>query len=95
MCIGGIALAVLMLILIVLPFLINVNRFRPKVESEASTALGRQVTVGNLSLSLLSGRVGADRIAIADEAIEEPPGQVEPNTDRYLQKWRLNAFLSF
>lgn len=65
--IGGIAFAVLILILIVLPFLINVNRFRPKVESEASTALGRQVTVGNLSLSLLSGRVGADRIAIADD----------------------------
>jgi len=65
--IGGIALAILLLIVIVLPFLINVNRFRPQVESEASAALGRQVTVGNLSLSLLSGSVGADNIAIADD----------------------------
>jgi len=65
--IGGIAFAILLLILIVLPFLININRFRPQVESEASAALGRQVTVGNLSLSLLSGRVGADNIAIADD----------------------------
>ena len=65
--IGGIAFAILLLILIVLPFLINVNRFRPQVESDASAALGRQVTVGNLSLSLLSGSVGADNIAIADD----------------------------
>jgi AsmA protein len=65
--IGGIAFAILLLILIVLPFVINVNRFRPQVESEASAALGRQVTVGNLSLSLLSGSVTADNIAIADD----------------------------
>jgi len=65
--IGGIALAILLLILVVLPFVINVNRFRPQVESEASAALGRQVTVGNLSLSLLSGTVEADNIAIADD----------------------------
>src|SRR5215472_8785020 len=65
--IGGIAVAILVLILIALPFLINVNSFRPKVESEASAALGRQVTVGNLSLSILSGSVRADNIAIADD----------------------------
>ena len=65
--IAGIAVAVFLVILIALPLLINVNSFRPKVESEASTALGRQVTVGNLSLSILSGSVGADNIAIADD----------------------------
>ena len=65
--IGGIVFAILLLILIVLPFVINVNRFRPQVESEASAALGRQVTVGNLNLSLLSGTVRADNIAIADD----------------------------
>jgi AsmA protein len=65
--IAGIAVLVFLVILIALPFLINVNSFRPKVESEASAALGRQVTVGNLSLSILSGSVGADNIAIADD----------------------------
>jgi AsmA protein len=65
--IGGIAVTILLLVLIALPLLINVNRFRPTVQSEASTALGRQVTVGNLSLSILSGSVGADSIAIADD----------------------------
>jgi len=65
--IAGIVLAILVVVLIALPFLINVNSFRPRIESELSDALGRQVTVGNLSLSLLSGSVGADNIAIADD----------------------------
>jgi AsmA protein len=65
--IAGIAVLAFLVILIALPFLINVNRFRPKIESEASTALRRQVTVGNLSLSILSARVGAEDIVIADD----------------------------
>ena len=65
--IAGIVIVCLVIILIALPFLINVNRFRPKVESEASAALGRQVTVSNLRLFVLSGSVGAENIAIADD----------------------------
>jgi AsmA protein len=65
--IGGIALAAIVVILIILPFLVNANSFRPKVESEASAALGRQVTIGDLSLSIFSGSVSADNIAIADD----------------------------
>jgi AsmA protein len=66
----GIALitvAVLFVIILVLPLLINVNSYRPKIESEASSALGRQVTVGNLSLALFSGTVTADNVVIADD----------------------------
>jgi AsmA protein len=65
--IGGIALGILILLLILLPFFINVNRYRPKVESAASTALGRQVTVGDLSLSIFTGSVGAHSVAIAED----------------------------
>src|SRR6516162_7582652 len=65
--IAGIAVAAFVVLLIALPFLINVNSFRPKIESEASAALGRQVTVSNLGLSILSGSVRADNIAIADD----------------------------
>jgi AsmA protein len=65
--IGGIAVTVVLLILIALPLLLNVNRFRPTVQSEASAALGRQVTVGDLNLSILSGSVSASSIAIADD----------------------------
>ena len=63
----GIAVAVVVLILIALPFLINVNSFRPKIESEATNALGRSVKLGNLSLSILAGTVGIDDIIIADD----------------------------
>jgi AsmA protein len=63
----GIVVAVLVVIVLVLPFLINVNSFRPRIESELTTALGRKVTVGNLSLSIWSGSLGAEDIAIADD----------------------------
>jgi AsmA protein len=62
-----IVVAVLLVLAIALPFLVNVNSFRPQIESRLSTALGRQVRVGNLSLSLLSGGVGADQLSIADD----------------------------
>ncbi len=63
----AIVVAVLIAIVLVLPFLINVNAFRPRIESELTDALGRKVTVGNLSLSILSGSLAADDIAIADD----------------------------
>lgn len=63
----GIVVAILLVLLIAIPFLINVNSFRPKLEATASEALGRQVKVGNLSLSLLTGTVTADNISIAED----------------------------
>ena len=63
----GIVVAVLLLIVIALPFLINVNSFRPKLESALTEALGREVKVGNLSLSILSGSVSAEDLSIADD----------------------------
>lgn len=63
----AIIIAVLLVAVIALPFFINVNSFRPRLESELSAALGRSVKVGNLSLSILSGSVGAENISIADD----------------------------
>jgi AsmA protein len=65
--IAGIVVAVLIVIAIALPLLINVNSFRPQIESTVSTALGRPVKVGNLSLGIFSGSVGADQLSIADD----------------------------
>jgi AsmA protein len=63
----GIVVVVLLLIVIAIPFLINVNSFRPKLESALTEALGREVKVGNLSLSILSGSVSAEDLSIADD----------------------------
>ncbi len=65
--VAGIVLLGLLVVLVALPFLINVNGFRPKIESEVTNALGRPVTLGNLSLSILTGTVGVENINIADD----------------------------
>lgn len=63
----AIVVGILIVLLIALPFFIDANMFRPELESELTDALGRQVKVGNLKLSLLSGGVKADQISIADD----------------------------
>jgi AsmA protein len=63
----GIIIALLIIAVIVVPFFIDANTFRPKLESELTDALGRQVKVGNLSLALWSGSVVADNILVADD----------------------------
>jgi len=63
-----IVLGVLVVLLLMLPFLIPVNQFHSTVEERLSAALGRKVQVGNLSLSLWSGALGAEELSIADDA---------------------------
>jgi len=63
----GIGVAAFIVLLLMLPLFINVNSFRPKIESELSSALGRKVELGDLSLSILRGRVSAENIGIADD----------------------------
>ena len=65
--IAGIAVGAVLVILIVLPLFININSFRPKIESELTNALGRPVTLGDLSLSLFGGTVGVENVSIADD----------------------------
>jgi len=63
----AIVVGVLIVVVLALPFIVNVNNFRPRIESELTTALGRKVSIGSLSLSLWSGSLAADDIAIADD----------------------------
>jgi AsmA protein len=63
----GVAILIVILLLIIAPFLIPVNKFRPTIEQRASAALGRKVTLGNLSLSLLRGSLGIDDLSVADD----------------------------
>ena len=59
--------AVLIVLVLVAPFLIPVNQFRPTIEEKASAALGRKVQVGDLSLSLISGSLSAQELSIGDD----------------------------
>lgn len=62
-----IVIGILIVVLLVVPFLIPVNQFRPTIEEKASTALGRKVQLGNLSLSLFSGSLSAENLSIGDD----------------------------
>jgi AsmA protein len=64
---AGIVVALLIVIVVAVPFFIDANQFKPKAESEASAALGRQVTIGSLELSLLHGGVVANNLTVADD----------------------------
>jgi AsmA protein len=61
--VGGIIL----LLLIAIPFLLNADNYRPRIQAALSDATGRQVTLGHLSFSLFSGSLTADQLSIADD----------------------------
>ncbi len=65
--IGAIAAAIILILLIAIPFLLNADNYRPRIESALSDATGRKVTLGHLSFSLFSGSLTADQLSIADD----------------------------
>jgi AsmA protein len=48
-------------------FFVNANTFRPIIESQLTTTLGRSVKVGHLSLALFSGSLIAKDLSVADD----------------------------
>lgn len=54
-------------VIVIVPFFVNGTALKPTVESNLSSAIGRNVTIGSLSFSLLSGSLVAKDIAIADD----------------------------
>jgi AsmA protein len=63
----AIALVVLLLVAVAIPFFLDANQFRPRLEAALSDALGRPVKVGNLTVALWSGGVTAEDLSIADD----------------------------
>lgn len=63
----GSIIVIVIIILLALPLFINANQFKPELETQLTTALGRQVDVGNISLAIFSGGVTVDNVAIADD----------------------------
>jgi hypothetical protein len=67
MKISAIATAVVLTSILALPYLVNVDRFRPQVESSLSSSLKRDVHLGHMELSLLAGGARVEQISIADD----------------------------
>jgi len=65
--IAGGLIAVVLLVLAILPFVVNVNQFRPQIEAAANAALNRKVSIGNIRLSLFSGGVSVDDLSVSDD----------------------------
>jgi AsmA protein len=63
---GGVVL-LLVVVMVALALLVDADSFRPEAEKQASDALGRQVTIGKLKLTLLRGGVTAENLVIADD----------------------------
>lgn len=63
----GVVIALIIIVILVLPMFINANQFKPQIESNLTSALGRNVQIGNLSLSILSGGVTVDNVSVADD----------------------------
>ncbi len=50
-----------------IPFFVNVNTFRPTIETQLTSALGRNVKLGGLSLSIFSASLTAKDLTVADD----------------------------
>ena len=62
-----IVVVVIFLILVITPFFIDVDNFRPQIQDALGQQLGRKVEIGHLTVSLLTGSLRADQISIADD----------------------------
>ncbi|HEV2022790.1 MAG TPA: AsmA family protein [Terriglobales bacterium] len=65
--IAGAVIAVLILAVVALPLFVDVDRFRPVIQTEMSSALGREVQIRKLGFSLLAGGITAEDVSIADD----------------------------
>jgi AsmA protein len=63
---GGIVV-VLFLIVLALPLFINANQFKPTLQTDLGSSLGRSVGIGDISLSILSGGVTVSDVSIGDD----------------------------
>jgi len=59
--------ATVFLTIVALPYLVDGDSLRPRLESALQSALGREVHIGYVQVSLLSGGAWVDDISIADD----------------------------
>ena len=62
-----ITLAVLLVIVLAIPFLVDANQFRPAIESNLTKSLRRDVKISDLKLNIWSGTVTASGLSVAED----------------------------
>lgn len=65
--VAAILVVLLLVVAVAIPFLVDVNQFRPLLEAKLTKALGREVKLGGVKLSIFSGSVEASDLSIADD----------------------------
>ena len=89
--VGG-TIVLLLVVILILPFVIDANRFRPDIERLMSRELNRKVTIGNIQLSIFSGGVAVDNLAIADDpAFSRDPFLTAKSVTVSVEMWPLIA----
>jgi len=56
-------------VIVALARIVDADSFRPAIEKQVSDALGRQVTIGKLTLAPVKGGVSAESLVIADDPL--------------------------
>ena len=84
--VAGIAAIILLALILVVPPLINVDRYRPQVISYLQEATGKQIEIGRLALTFFPVTIHIDRIGVKNPPIF-PAGYV-------IQVARIDAELS-
>src|SRR5947207_1003511 len=88
--IGVSIIGVLVILVLALPFIIDVDHFRPQIEAQLKSSLGRQVMIGRLNLSVLAGGISAEKVIIADDPVfSNDPFVVAKSLDIGLEWWPL------
>jgi AsmA protein len=65
--IGAFLLGVFLFAVFLVPFFVNADSFRLAVENQLSGSLGREVTLGKVSFSVIGASLTAEDLAIADD----------------------------
>jgi AsmA protein len=86
---GGI-IGLLLVAALALPFLIDPNTFRPLLEQKLSQSLARDVKLGDLKLSVLSGAIKAADLSISDNPVySKQPFVQAKSLDIGVELWPL------
>ncbi len=91
--VGGVAMAAVVLLLMVIPSFLDINHYRGQIQAKAEAALQRPVSLGPMSLRLLPPTIEAKQLVIGAKA-DFPTGRPFVTADELKVSVGLFALLS-